>query len=113
MKNNKLTISGLNFKLSEEIKFFINNKSQKLFKHQNLISNLRYELEKDIHSSSHEKEYIVKGHMEIKGQVFCFTSSSDSMYKSIDSLIQKLDRGIRRRSKSLKLNRKPKLSNVK
>lgn len=106
MEIDKIIISGLHFNLSEEVKQFIKNKSKKLINHQSLISSLSFELEKDLHSTSHSKEYIAKGHMSVKGKSMFFSASSESIYKSIDLLINKLDRGLRRRAKSRKIERK-------
>ena len=87
---NQIIISGIHFKLSDNIKNVIKFKCEKLLKHQKLISSLRFELEKDEHSSTHENEYVVKGHMGVKGRVSVFESSSDSIYKSIDDLKLKI-----------------------
>lgn len=104
----KIIISGIHFKLSDNTKNVIRFKCEKLLKHQKLISRLRFELEKDEHSSTHENEYIAKGHMEVKGRVSTFESSSNSIYKSIDDLIQKLDRSLRGDARLLKKKRRAK-----
>ena len=103
---NKIIISGIHFNVSENLKSFVLTKCEKLVKHQKFISSLRFELEKDSHSSTHSNEYVAKGHMEIKGSPCSFSSSSDSMYKSIDELVDKLERSIRRDRRILKKQRK-------
>lgn len=104
--SNKIIISGIHFNVGDNIRSFVLTKCEKLVKHQKLISSLRFELEKDLHSSTHSNEYIAKGHMEVNGSPCSFSSHSDSMYKSIDNLINKLDRSIRRDARTLKSQRK-------
>ena len=41
---------------------------EKIFKHEEKIIRARIELEHDSKSSSHEDEYVAKGHLELKGK---------------------------------------------
>jgi ribosome-associated translation inhibitor RaiA len=49
---------------------------------------------------------VAKGHLELKGTTITISSASDDLYKSIDDLVNKLDRGLRRRSRLKKVKRK-------
>ena len=104
--NNNLIISGLHLDLSQALKNIVNEKMEKIFKHEENIIRVRVELEHDSRSSSHENEYTAKGHLELKGTTITISSSSDNIYKSIDDLIEKLDRGLRRRARLMRVKRK-------
>ena len=57
-------------------------------------------------SSSHEKEYVAKGHLELKGKTITISVLSENIYKAVDELVEKLDRGLRRRSRLRRVKRK-------
>ena len=73
---------------------------EKIFKHEEKIIRARIELEHDSKSSSHEDEYVAKGHLELKGKTITISVLSENIYKAVDDLVDKLDRGLRRRSAS-------------
>ena len=79
---------------------------EKIFKHEEKIIRARIELEHDSKSASHENEFIAKGHLELKGSTITISSSCDTIYKAIDELAEKLDRGLRRRSRLRRVKRK-------
>ena len=83
--NNNLIISGLHLDLSPALKNIVNEKMEKIFKHEEKIIRARVELVHDSKSSSHENEYTAKGHLELKGATITISSSSDNIYKSIVS----------------------------
>ena len=105
MKNN-LILSGLHLSLNDGHKEVVNSKMEKIFKHEEKIIRARIELERSSKSSSHENEFVAKGHLELKGATITISAASDNIYKSIDDLIEKLDRGLRRRSRLKKVKRK-------
>ena len=79
---------------------------EKIFKHEEKIIRARVELERSTKSSSHGNEFVAKGHLELKGGSITISSASDNIFKSIDDLVEKLDRGLRRRSRLKKVKRK-------
>ncbi len=99
-------ISGLNMELTDAIKDSVHEKAEKLFEHDDRIIRMRVELEYDPHQKSHEKEFIAKGHLEVRGKDHIAHSETNNLYKSIDEMVQKLDRMIRRRSRMDKVKRK-------
>jgi len=99
MNNKNIIISGIHFKLNDNHKERVNAKCSKLFNHTDDIVSLNVELIKDIHSASHRKEYVAKGHLNLKGKVVVISSATDNMFKSIDNLVLKLDRALRRHSR--------------
>ena len=105
MKNN-LILSGVHFDLKEGHKSLVSEKMEKIFKHEEKIIRTRIELEHDSKSSSHENEFIAKGHLELKGTTITISSASDNIFKAIDELVEKLDRGLRRRSRLRRVKRK-------
>jgi putative sigma-54 modulation protein len=105
MKNN-LILSGLHLSLNDSHKEVVSSKMEKIFKHEEKIIRARIELVRSAKSSSHENEFVAKGHLELKGATITISAASDNIYKSIDDLVEKLDRGLRRRSRLKKVKRK-------
>jgi len=106
MKQHDVIISGLNMELTDAIKNMVHEKSEKLFEHEDHIIRMRVELEYDPHQSTHQKEFIAKGQLEVRGNDHFATAATDDLYKSIDDMVQKLDRMLRRRSRLKKVKRK-------
>jgi len=103
---NNVTISSKKIRLNKHLKEICQSKSDKLFNHSNNIISLNIELEKDPHSSTHESEFLAKGHLLIKGKSTNLKASSNNIYKSIDLLVHKLDRSLRRRNRLAKVKRR-------
>ena len=82
MKNN-LILSGVHFDLKDSHKSLVSEKMEKIFKHEEKIIRARIELEHDSKSSSHENEFVAKGHLELKGSTITISSASDNIYKAI------------------------------
>lgn len=106
MKNSDIIISGIHFNLHDGYKSHIFSKCDKLLSHEKRIEFFQFELEKDLHSSSHSKEFIAKGRMGLNGNIICLSAKSDNMYNSIDLLIGKFDRSLRKNSRIKKFKRK-------
>ena len=105
MKNN-LILSGLHLNLTDSLKGIVHEKMEKIFKHEERIIRARIELEHDPKSSSHDYEYVAKGHLELKGNTITVSAISENIYKAVDDLVEKLDRGLRRRSRLRRVKRK-------
>ncbi|MGJ8651876.1 MAG: ribosome hibernation-promoting factor, HPF/YfiA family [Opitutaceae bacterium] len=106
MKQHDVIISGLNLDLTDAMKDMVHDKAEKLFEHDDHIIRMRVELEYDPHQASHQKEFIAKGQLEVRGNDHFASDASEDMYKSIDGMIQKLDRMLRRRHRLAKVKRK-------
>ena len=106
MKEHDVIISGLNIELTDAMKNVVHEKAAKLFEHEDHIIRMRVELQYDSHQTSHQKEYIAKGHLEVRGNDHVVSVETDDMYKSIDQMVQKLDRMIRRRHRIKRVKRK-------
>ena len=106
MEHNDIIISGLNMDLTDAIKNMVRAKVEKLFDHEGHIMRLRVELEYNPHKTTHEKEFIAKGHLEVSGRSHNAHAETNNLYKSIDEMVHKLDRMIRRHSTRAKVKRK-------
>ena len=106
MKQHDVIISGLNKKLTDAIKNMVHEKVEKLFEHEDRIIRMRVELEYDPHQSTHQKEFIAKGQLVVRGNDHFASAATEDLYKSIDELVSKLDRMLRRRSRLKKVKRK-------
>ncbi len=101
---NDIIISGQNLELTEALKNSVTEKMQKLFTHDERIIRLRVELAYKPNKSRHN-EFSAKGHIEIQGPDMVVSVESDDMYKSIDELLVKLARKIRRRHRLERVKR--------
>lgn len=90
--------------LTEALKSIVREKAEKLFKHEERIIRMRVELEYDP-NKAHQEEYIAKGHIEINGPTLVVSAASNDEYKSIDQMMEKLDRKLRRRARMKKVKR--------
>tara|TARA_B110000967_G_scaffold54721_1_gene56116 strand:- start:1524 stop:1889 length:366 start_codon:yes stop_codon:yes gene_type:complete len=106
MKQHDVIISGLNMDLTDAIRNVVEAKIEKLFEHEDHIVRMRVELEYDAHQSTHQNEFIAKGHLEVRGNDHNAHAETDDLYKSIDEMVNKLDRMLRRRSRLQKVKRK-------
>ena len=92
--------------LTDALKATVMEKTERLFKHDERIMRVRVELESKTCSNTHKDRYVAKGHLEMQGTPIVMTDASNDLYKSIDRLIDKLDRGLRRRSRLKRVKRK-------
>jgi putative sigma-54 modulation protein len=106
MKQHDVIVSGLHMDLTPAIKNVVHEKVEKLFKHEENIIRLQIELEYCTRHNSQKERYMAKGHIEIRREPIIVSTISDDLYKSIDDLVQKLDRQLRRRSRMRIVRRK-------
>ena len=104
--NQNVILSGLHLELTDALKSIVHEKTERLFKHEDTIIRVRIELEHASCSATRSNEFVAKGHLELKGTTITISSASNDLYKSIDDLVNKLDRGLRRRSRLHKVKRK-------
>ncbi len=105
MKKHDVIISGHHLDLTDALKNTVNEKVEKLFAHEERIIRLRVELEYNQNVSG-KKEFIAKGHIEINGPPLVISVESEDLYWSIDEMVNKLDRKLRRRSRLRRVKRK-------
>ena len=92
----ELIVSGIHLELTPSLKFFVREKADRLFRHEERIVRLRVELEFD------PKEMVgtrfkAKGHITIHGPDMNAVVGSDECHKAVALLVDKLDRMLRRR----------------
>jgi putative sigma-54 modulation protein len=104
MNNNELIVSGRHLDLTESLKFYVREKTDRLFRHEPRIVRIRVELEYD-KIQTKEHLFTAKGIIEINGPDLVASETSEEMHKSIDLLITKLDRMLRRRARLAKVKR--------
>jgi putative sigma-54 modulation protein len=102
--SHELILAGIHVELTEAMKGYAREKVEKLFRHEEQIVRIRVEIECDQTASKSDK-FTAKGHVEIQGPDINISVRSDDAYKSIDLLVDKLDRGLRRRSRLRKVKR--------
>lgn len=105
MSNHELIITGRHVDLTETLKAFIHGKTEKLFRHETRIVRIRVDIEAD-RTQNQDPLFKARGIIEINGPDLIASEASDDMHKSIDLLVNKLDRMIRRRSRLQKVKRK-------
>jgi putative sigma-54 modulation protein len=104
MSNASVIITGVHLDLTEPLKSYVNEKSQRLFRHNDRIVRVLFEL---VHARSrdHANEFAAQAKIEIAGPDIVVRVESDDIYKSIDLLMDKLDRALRRRHRFDKVKR--------
>ena len=105
MKQHDVIISGHHVDLTPALKELIHQKVEKLFVHEDRIIRLRVDLSFDA-ARNGAGEYAAKGHIEINGNDIVVNTRSNDVYKSIDQMVEKLTRQIRRRSRLRKVKQK-------
>lgn len=105
--SNDIIISGVHMDLTDALKTIVNEKAAKLFQHEDRIIRLRVELENVVNRKDGKKrDFVAKGHIEINGPDLVVSAESNDIYKSIDQMVQKLDRKLRRRARLHRVKRK-------
>lgn len=105
MKQHDVIISGNHFDLTESIKNIVHQKVEKLFQHENRIIRLRVELEQKNNSKSPDA-FIARGLLERRGPSIVVSESTQDLYKSIDQMVIKIDRQLRRSARLDRVKRK-------
>lgn len=105
IRSHELIVSGIHLELTPSLKMFVQEKAERLFRHEERIVRIRVELECDSQQSVSNR-FVAKGHISIHGPDMNATVSSDECHKAVSLLIDKLDRMLGRRSKMYKNKRK-------
>ena len=94
--NKNIVISGNHIDLTDGLKDHVTDKMGRLFKHNERIIRLNIELCFQP-TRDHQKEFVAKGHIAVNGPAMEGSVASDDLYKSIDLLVDVLDRQIAKR----------------
>jgi putative sigma-54 modulation protein len=96
--DSKLIVRGVHLELTEALRNAATEKAARLLRHSDHIVRVRVDLEHD-HTKGDRAAFIAKGHIEIAGPDLIASVSSEDAYKSLDLLVDKLDRMLRERSR--------------
>jgi putative sigma-54 modulation protein len=97
----KLIIRGIHLDLTDALRNIVTQKAERLLRHNEHLIRIRIDLEHDKTRGSAD-QFIAKGHLEIGGPDLLASVATEDCYKSIDLLMDKLDRLIRRRHQRFK-----------
>ena len=100
-----LIVSGIHLELTPSLKFFVREKAERLFRHEERIVRFRVELEFDPKEDVAAR-FKAKGHIIIHGPDMNAVVASDECHKSIALLVDKLDRMLARRARLITGKRK-------
>jgi putative sigma-54 modulation protein len=100
----ELIVSGIHLDLTPSMKTFVQEKAERLFRHEERIVRIRIELECDPKQAVANR-FCAKGHISIHGPTMNAVVCSDECHKAVSLLIDKLDRMLHRRSNLKKSKR--------
>ncbi len=100
----ELIVSGIHLDLTPSLKTFVQEKADRLFRHEERIVRLRVEIEFDPEQKPTHR-FTAKGHIEINGPDMNASVATDEAHKAVSLLVDKLDRMLRRRSRFFKVKR--------
>ena len=102
--NQEVIVSGIHLELTPSLKTFVQEKAERLFRHEESIVRIRIELECDPKQAVAQR-FTVKGRLQIQGPDCNASVSADECHKAISMLIDKLDRMLERRARMMKSKR--------
>lgn len=101
---NDLIISGIHLDLTPSLKNYVEEKVDRLFRHEERIVRIRFELEFDAEQSPSQR-FTAKGHIELNGPDMNASVTTNECHKAVSLLVDKLDRMLRRRHRLFKVKR--------
>mgnify|MGYP006269162235 CR=1 FL=1 len=104
MSNASIVLSGVHLELTDAIKAYVTSKAERLLRHNPRILRIDFELERG-GSRDHAADFSAGAQIVIAGPDIVAKVESDDLYKSVDLLIDKLDRALRRRHRYDKVKR--------
>jgi putative sigma-54 modulation protein len=96
MSNGPIVVSGVHLELTEALKETVHAKVEKLLRHNPRIVRIHVELVFN-HTRDHRREFAAQIRLELPGPDIVVREESDDLYKSIDTVVDKVDRQLRRR----------------
>ncbi len=95
-KSHEVIVTGIHLELTPSLKHYVQEKAERLFRHQAHIVRIRVELECDRkHDVAHQ--FVAKAQVEIRGPNINCSAESEEMHKSIDLLMDKVDHVLHKR----------------
>jgi len=93
---NRIIITGNHLEISESIKKFIKMKFSRLLHRYEDIIRMRVELNLES-GKAHEKRFVTRAIIELRGPDIVAASVSDNAYASLDATLRKVERQLRHR----------------
>ena len=100
----RIIVRGVHFELTAGPEDGAEEKAARLLRHEEHIIRVRLDLEHD-KTRAPRQAFVAKGHIEIRGPDLIASVASDELQKSLDILIDKLDRMLRKRASAAKTKR--------
>jgi putative sigma-54 modulation protein len=104
MNHNDLIVSGIHLELTPSLKQFVHDQTDRLFRHDERIIRMRVELECDPKQAVSHR-FTAKGHISVNGADLNASVSTEECHKSVDLLVDKLDRMLAKRHELKKTKR--------
>ena len=101
----RIIVRGVHLALTDALKAAAEEKVLRLLRHQERIIRVRLDLEHD-RTRDRRHAFIAKGHLEVRGPDLVASVASDELSKSLDELVDKLDRMLRKRACAAKTKRR-------
>jgi len=92
----QLILRGIHLWLTDAMRASIEEKAERLFRHEPRMLRLRIDL--DVQPRGRTRWFVGKGEIELWGPNLVASVTTDDAYKSVDLLIDKLDRQLRKRA---------------
>jgi putative sigma-54 modulation protein len=93
----KILVSGVHLEITPALRESILKKAARLLRHQINLVRVRISLE---HAKTDRDPFVAKGHIEVGGPDLIARVASEDGYKSIDLLVDRLDRMLRERTRA-------------
>ncbi len=101
----RIIVRGVHFELNADLRATVEDKMARLLRHEERIVRVRIDIEHD-KARDPNKAFVAKGHIEIHGPDLVASVASDDPQKSLDALIDKLDRMLRKKATAARERRR-------
>ena len=101
----RIIVRGVHFDLNADLRATVEDKVARLLRHEDHIIRVRFDIEHD-RARDPNQAFVAKGHIEIHGPDLVASVTSDDPQKSLDELIDKLDRMLRKRATAARERRR-------
>ncbi len=101
----RIIVRGVHFEITDALRSAIEDKVARLLRHEDHIIRVRFDIEHD-RARDPKQAFIAKGHIEIHGPDLVASEASDDPHKSLDELVDKLDRMLRKRATAARERRR-------
>jgi putative sigma-54 modulation protein len=101
---NNIIITGNRLELSEAMKSFMHDKSERLVRHESRIIRIRFEISMEV-KKHRGRMFEARGIVEVEGPDLVASAKAANAYAAIELAVDKLDRKLRHRHRILRYKR--------